>query len=499
MKMLRSIVVVLALLLLELPIVSQFGSDLAGSSLAADAEDRWFTWASVAWRFFQPSIGLDSQTGLSYAGSQYPYFTLWDTGTYLFAVMDAEKLGLIGRSGTWGFSSRVDKLLSFLETMPLAANNLPYLWYSASDGRPAFGDQTTNHSDLAQLLIALHNLRTYRPEYSGRVQSIANRINLSLHSVSGIEWDPIHTYVLQGSPATYSWTASSVGAHFFRAAWEGDAYYESSVSLIVEAKVEKASGLIEMVLGVGKITYGEAAAITLRVSPPSASGMASVSFIKERGVWTEALKLKTTSGRVEATWRPPEAGKYLLKGIWRGDENTHSAETTTQSLEVLKAASKTTLTVSPTSLNYGEDVSISLVLSPSVSTGAVAVQVSVQDGEWSTLLERKPSEGRVRAQWMPMSAASVRIRAEWSGDENYLSSLSEAVTLVVSKARSVVELELGRDAVVYGEAVRFELRVLPASVTGVARFLYSSDGGSTWGGAVLGVTGQREPTGGEES
>ena len=70
--------------------------------------------AANAWKYFQPGVGVDSTTGLPYAGP--PILTDWDLGVYVQAVIDAQKLGLIATNGTWGFNARMDKVLTFLET-----------------------------------------------------------------------------------------------------------------------------------------------------------------------------------------------------------------------------------------------------------------------------------------------------------------------------------------------------------------------------------------------
>ena len=51
-------------------------------------------------------------------------FTDWDLGVYIQAVIDAQKLGLIGNDGAWDFSARIDKVLTFLENRPLNTTRL---------------------------------------------------------------------------------------------------------------------------------------------------------------------------------------------------------------------------------------------------------------------------------------------------------------------------------------------------------------------------------------
>ncbi|MBS7653299.1 DUF3131 domain-containing protein [Candidatus Bathyarchaeota archaeon] len=131
----------------------------------------WLDLASKAWRYFEVGVGVHPTTGLHKAGLYWPYFTDWDLGIYLQAVIDAYKLGLIPREGDWGFNYRVNRIITFLENRQLTENQLPYLWYKSEDGSP-WGTTQTNIYDSSKLLISLWNLKRMRPDLGGRIDSI---------------------------------------------------------------------------------------------------------------------------------------------------------------------------------------------------------------------------------------------------------------------------------------------------------------------------------------
>ena len=81
----------------------------------------WLGLANNAWRYFQPGVGVDSKTGLHSSAWGWPYFTDWDLGVYIQAVVDANRLGIFGNDGTWGANARFDKILTFLETRELTS------------------------------------------------------------------------------------------------------------------------------------------------------------------------------------------------------------------------------------------------------------------------------------------------------------------------------------------------------------------------------------------
>jgi hypothetical protein len=150
------------------------------NSNANGSVSNWQGRAEIAWKYFQPDIGVNRATGLSYASADWPEFTERDLSTYILAIINAERLGLIARDGPWGSDFRAEKILSFLENRPLTSNRLPCAIYSADTGAVAdgTGNQTAaSLSDAAFLLLALDDLRSFRPSLSNRISATVARCN----------------------------------------------------------------------------------------------------------------------------------------------------------------------------------------------------------------------------------------------------------------------------------------------------------------------------------
>ena len=136
----------------------------------------WRAVAANAWKYFQPGTGVDANTGLPRASLTYPYFTDWDLGVYLQAVIDANKTGLIGYTGDWGSNARIDKVLTFLETRDLNNASYPFWFYQASDGknyRAASEKSTTlvDTVDTGRLFVALNNLKAFNASLATRIDN----------------------------------------------------------------------------------------------------------------------------------------------------------------------------------------------------------------------------------------------------------------------------------------------------------------------------------------
>jgi hypothetical protein len=164
--------ILIAIGILFILLVSQ---TIIPTSIAADnpSIDRtyWLNLASRAWEFYAPRQSLDTQTGLYAASLDWPYFTEWDLGTQIQALLEAKALGLLPDTGQWGFINRTDKLIDWLKTRSLTDNNVPYALYDSRNGDPAKTDATFS-IDEGNLYLALNELSTVRPELSQDINYI---------------------------------------------------------------------------------------------------------------------------------------------------------------------------------------------------------------------------------------------------------------------------------------------------------------------------------------
>jgi hypothetical protein len=215
--------------------LSQFFSNLAGSAAQAFSQPKalgtiesaqtinstvWRAVAANAWQYFQPGVGVGSTTGLPYAqGTSFSVFTDWDLGVYIQAVIDAQKIGLIGTDGSWNSSARLEKVVSFLETRELNdTTHYPYWFY---DARTGYDDHAMSDSasgpvdvvDTGRLFVALNNLRVFNSSLASRINNIVlygqsyNRSNYAA-LVPGIKSDSltstsIYAYYVESGFASF--------------------------------------------------------------------------------------------------------------------------------------------------------------------------------------------------------------------------------------------------------------------------------------------------------
>jgi hypothetical protein len=139
----------------------------------------WMTIARSAWTYYQIGVGVDRNTGLPWTGRASQYFTDWDLGVYIQAVVDAAKLGLIDNRT---FTERTDKVMTWLETRELNNASYPYWFYQATDGQVWHQNSDVagfivDVADTGRMFVALYNLKTYSQEFAPRVNDLVYNHN----------------------------------------------------------------------------------------------------------------------------------------------------------------------------------------------------------------------------------------------------------------------------------------------------------------------------------
>jgi len=144
----------------------------------------WLTIAKIAWRYYEPGVGVDTKTGLPWTGKGSPFMTDWDLGVYVQAVVDAAKLGIIDNST---FNARMDKVLTWIETRELNDAGYPYWFYRADDGQVWHQSSDVEGflvdiADTGRLFVALNSLKVYSQTVS---PTLASRVDTVVYNQNG--------------------------------------------------------------------------------------------------------------------------------------------------------------------------------------------------------------------------------------------------------------------------------------------------------------------------
>lgn len=146
--------------------------------------------ADRAWQYIKANTR--SETGWVDSVAGYPSSTLWDQGSYLFAVVAAERLGLIEEAE---FQTRMDRLLSSFERLPLFEGKLPNKVYNTITlemvdytNTPVPEGVGWSALDVARMLMAFRTLEKLNPEHGERVRTLLARWDLQAMAFEGEMW-----------------------------------------------------------------------------------------------------------------------------------------------------------------------------------------------------------------------------------------------------------------------------------------------------------------------
>lgn len=145
--------------------------------------------ARRAWRYFELNT---QETGLVDSVSGFPSTTLWDQGSYIFAIVAASKLGII--DNLEGFD-RAKKLLKSIQEIELYDETLPNKAYNTETlDKTDYANNSLEEGigwsalDLARFLLALRALERHAPELSSIITQIITNWDLRAFANSGELW-----------------------------------------------------------------------------------------------------------------------------------------------------------------------------------------------------------------------------------------------------------------------------------------------------------------------
>ncbi|MCK5918112.1 MAG: DUF3131 domain-containing protein [Cocleimonas sp.] len=138
-------------------------------------------WATIAWKYFENNT-IES-TGMVNSVDSYPSTTLWDSSSYLMALISVQRLAMIEPSE---FKQRVGKFLDSLVSLPLYENKLPNKVYNTESlkmvdyqNKPVEKGIGWSALDIGRLMVPLNILVWNYPEFTPKVRKITQHWDLA--------------------------------------------------------------------------------------------------------------------------------------------------------------------------------------------------------------------------------------------------------------------------------------------------------------------------------
>jgi len=145
-------------------------------------------WAKTAWKYFQNNT--IPETGLVNSVDKYNASTLWDTSSYLMAVIGAQRLGIIDQTE---FDARIFKALDSLTKMPLFEGKLPNKSYNTIslqmvdyNNQPSEKGIGWSAIDIGRVLVPFNVLTWHYPQHTASVKRVLETWDTAPMLVQGV-------------------------------------------------------------------------------------------------------------------------------------------------------------------------------------------------------------------------------------------------------------------------------------------------------------------------
>jgi hypothetical protein len=155
--------------------------------LRGDLNEEEKQWAKTAWVYF--ANNYQSDTGLVDSVEKYPVSTMWDTASYLMAIISAYRLEVITIQE---FEDKLGKALQALEKLPLFDGQLPNKSYNTLNLqmvtlKNVVTERGTGWSaiDIGRILVPLNIITWNYPKFMPQVKAILSRWQLSMALKNG--------------------------------------------------------------------------------------------------------------------------------------------------------------------------------------------------------------------------------------------------------------------------------------------------------------------------
>ncbi len=144
-------------------------------------------WAKIAWAYFKRNV--QKETGLVNSVDEYPAASIWDTASYLMALISAQRLHIIDNPE---FENKLLQVLQSLAKLPLFDGQLPNKSYNTQTlemvnykNAPSTRGIGWSAIDVGRVLIPLNIITWNYPKFMPEVRQIISHWQLSKLLVNG--------------------------------------------------------------------------------------------------------------------------------------------------------------------------------------------------------------------------------------------------------------------------------------------------------------------------
>jgi hypothetical protein len=269
------------------------------------------------------------------------------------------------------------------------------------------------------------------------------------------------TATVSSNAAQLSLANLSAGSHSITAKYSGDGNFTGSTSSSVTQTVNQASTTTTVASNLNPATFGQAVVFTATLQP-SAGGTTTGSVTFLDGT-TSLGTVTVSSNAAQLSLSSLSVGSHSITAKYSGDGNFTASTSSTVTQTVNPASTTTAVASNLNPTTFGQAVVLTATVQSS-GGGTATGTVTFLDGSTS-LGTASVSSNAAQLSLSSLSVGSHSITAKYSGDGNFTSSTSSAVTQTVNQATTTTTVASNLNPATFGQSVTFTLTVQP-SVSG---------------------------------
>jgi hypothetical protein len=161
---------------------------------------------------------------------------------------------------------------------------------------------------------------------------------------------------------------------------------------------------------------------------------------------TENMSTQVTNSSSIAVqnFEPSTAGTYTIKASYAGDE-AHTASSQEVMMTISKVRTTLVIALSNSTIKIQNPIKISATLTDEnqqpIERATIDYQVSEAGGQWTNITSITTNfNGVATADYVPLKAGTVIIRAVYNGDQKYVQILGSETDLMVTEDNPIITL-----------------------------------------------------------
>jgi hypothetical protein len=260
--------------------------------------------------------------------------------------------------------------------------------------------------------------------------------------------------------ATFATSALLAGSHSITVIYGGDGNFSSSTSAAVAQTVNKTATTTTLSSSASPSVYGQAVTLTATVSPVAPGGGTATGIVTfYDGSTNIGTGVLNASGQATLTISTLSVASHNLTATYAGDANCTSSSSGTLSQTVNRASSSVAVVSSANPAVVGQTVTFTATVSPvAPSTGTPTGSVIFKDGS-TTLATVNLTGGSASYSTAALAKGSHSITVVYSGDSNFITSTSSALSQTVNQAATTTTVTSSHNPSTYGQSVTFTATV----------------------------------------